>query len=210
MVQCFCFDILQAGGEDFSRLYTAASPERQARADRCIRREDALRSLAAEALLRCALHRSLPGQPLSVRKDAFGKPYLENCPDFHFNLSHSGRWAVIAWGSSPLGIDVEQLRSEETAAKIARRCFTPGEQAWLFEADGPQRSARFCRLWTAKESYLKYLGTGLRTPLNSFDVLEMKSPAFHSFPLEDGSYLTICTSEAVAPPQFLTPEALLI
>lgn len=195
MIRIGCFDI---GQGSYRRLYERASPQRQQRADRYLRQEDKLRCVAADALLRWAVKQTLSLETFTVAADPMGKPFLEGVEGFHFNLSHSGRWVVIGYGTSPVGIDVQQILPDGAREGIARRFFTADEQDWLSHADGQRRTERFYQIWTAKESYLKYLGTGLRQSLDSFSVLPGLAPQgvnFHTIPLE-GYSLTLCAAEA--------------
>lgn len=189
MIRVICADLSGLSDGDYRRLYEKATPERRARADRYIRREDALRCVAADALLRYALG----GVGYTAEKREGGKPWLPEHPDFHFNLSHAGRWVVLACGDSEVGVDVEELRPGTDTEAIARRFFTPEEQRYVLEAADPLK--RFFEVWTAKESYLKYLGTGLRGGLGSFSVLSELPVRLHRRILNDGSPLCLCTTE---------------
>lgn len=184
MIKIDCFDITKLAAPDYERLYKRASQERQARTDRYLRQEDKVRCICAEALLRNALGKN----DYCLGYGEEGKPYLKDVEGFHFNISHSGRWVVIAYGSSPVGVDVQELRSGGLEG-IAQRFFTAEEQAYV--QTHPQG---FFRIWTGKESYIKYLGTGLKTPLNSFSVLEDLGVNLFTNPLEDAC-LTLCTQE---------------
>ncbi len=184
MVQIDCFDISRLSDEAYAELYQRASAERKARADRFLRREDQVRCICADALLR----NTLQSTDYTLDYGENGKPYLTDVEDFHFNISHSGRWVVIAYGSSPVGVDVQEFRSRDLEG-IARRFFTADEQAYVQTyPDG------FFRIWTGKESYIKYLGTGLKTPLNSFSVLEDLGVNLFVVMLEDAC-LSLCTKE---------------
>jgi 4'-phosphopantetheinyl transferase len=198
MVQIDCFDITQLGLQDFQILYYLASPERKNRTDRYHRREDKLRCIAADALLRRAARQTSGRSDFSVLQEADGKPYVVEMPDFHYNISHSGRWVVIAYGSSPVGIDVQSIRDNVSGDALARRWFTPEEQADLLSTPEDSRRQRFFEIWTGKESYLKYLGTGLRKGLDSFSVLPDSAPPEVSFycTLRDDHCLTLCSREA--------------
>lgn len=143
-----------------------------------------MRCICAEALLRRALGR----KDYCLRYGENGKPYLTDNDNFHFNISHSGRWVVIAYGSSPVGVDVQELR-DKVPEGIAQRFFTGDEQSYVGDD-----SRRFFRIWTGKESYIKYLGTGLKTPLNSFSVLEKLECNLFAEELEDAC-LSLCTQE---------------
>lgn len=98
-----------------------------------------------------------------------GKPYLAAKGPF-FNLSHSGKLALIAVAATELGVDLEKVRHLESLTEIARKHFSVGEFAALDALDGAARELAFYRCWTRKEAYIKALGEGLSMPLDSFDV----------------------------------------
>lgn len=171
MINTVCLDISQIDEDGYCRLFAQASPERQRRAERYLHREDKIRCVAADALIRYAVGQTLDISEFTVAQDSFGKPYIPGREDFYFNLSHSGRWVVIAYGGSQVGVDVQQMQSDIAKEDMARRYFTVDEQNDIFDAHGDNRVKRFFQIWTAKESYLKYLGTGLRRSLGSFSVV---------------------------------------
>ena len=192
-VRVLCVDLSAADERAYQRLYGKASPERRHRADRCRRRADALRCVAADALLR----RVLGDLADAVEKTPAGKPYLPGRDDLHFNLSHGGSWVVLAWGGSPVGVDVESLRTDTNIDRMAGRFFAEGERRYVLEREEDSRR-RFFEVWTGKESYLKYLGTGLTKDLTSFSILDLEPPLkIHLAFLPDGSPLSLCTTERV-------------
>jgi 4'-phosphopantetheinyl transferase len=105
---------------------------------------------------------------LDILYNKFGKPYLNLMDGFSYNLSHSGDWVVIAYGSSEVGVDIEKM--QEGKEELADKLFTQEEKSFIYSVEGKERSKRFTLIWTLKESYIKYLGTGLSTSLNSFSV----------------------------------------
>ncbi len=124
--------------------------------------QDRLLCMGAGALL----HGMLGIRECSITLGEHGKPCAPDC-SVNFNLSHSGEYAVLAVGEHPIGVDVEQC--DERHFSVAKRVFTPGEQAWMAEAP----AERFMKLWTMKESVSKALGQGLSLPFESFDVLPL-------------------------------------
>ncbi len=145
----------------FSALLAMASPERKKRAVAYPKREDAACCLVAEAMLRYAFPHK---DPETLQTEPGGKPYWKGV---HFNLSHSGPWVALAVGENPVGVDVECFRENRNVEALAKRHFTPEEQAFVGNSQ-----ERFLRIWTAKEARLKWDGTGLRTSLDSFRVLD--------------------------------------
>lgn len=112
-----------------------------------------------------------------------GKPYLAGAPPGQprgpfFNLSHSGKLAVIAVAGVELGVDLEKERHLESLTEIARRHFSETEFAALDALAGDERRRAFYRCWTRKEAYIKALGEGLSMPLDAFDVSVGEEPRF--------------------------------
>lgn len=193
MIQVLCVDVSKATDGDYNTLYGRASMSRKKRADRYMRHEDKLRCVAADGLLRYAVDKALHQSDFMVEQDSNGKPYLQGVADFHYNLSHSGQWVVIAYGATEVGVDVQSFKAVGIEG-IARRSFTADEQAYVLGAAGNRQKERFFRIWTGKESYLKYLGTGMRQSLDSFSVLSELGVRLHSTELA-GACLTLCTRE---------------
>lgn len=194
MIQIGAVDLSRLCDGEYQTLYSLASPERQRRADRYLRPSDAQQCIVADGLLRWVLKQALGTEQLSISKTAEGKPFLTDYPAFHFNLSHSGHWVVIAWGDRPMGVDVQMMDRNKGTEQLAQRFYHPDEQSYVFAVDSQERSARFFEIWTKKESYLKYLGTGIDRPLDSFSVLEPLSAEFFTQTLEDAVW-TLCAED---------------
>lgn len=130
----------------------------------------------------------------------YGKPYLSKVPGdakIHFSISHSGHWWACGVDDSPLGIDIEDAGERETRnarsagqaeqkrqaeelsltedqrwkeknawRRIASRFFAPEE------ADFVNSQEAFYTVWTYKEAYVKYKGTGLSEGLGTFSVVD--------------------------------------
>jgi 4'-phosphopantetheinyl transferase len=99
-------------------------------------------------------------------RDAWGKPHLPDMP-LHFNLSHSGRFCLLAVSRRhPVGADVERWREEPDFARLARRCFSPPEREWWETLPESSRIPAFFQLWTCKEALVKTAGQGIRLGLS--------------------------------------------
>lgn len=155
--------------EKFRQIYRNLSAERKQKADTLQDFNHKCQSVGAGILLEQALtSQGLNLADFEFHYQANHKPYLQNCP-FHFNLSHSGKYVICALSTEPVGCDVEQIRPVDI--KIAKRFFAPGEyQKILNEPDTNRQTELFFTFWVLKESFIKALGTGLHTPLNSFEV----------------------------------------
>ena len=151
------------------------SDEECGRVDRMVFAHDRQRCLAGWAARRLLLAPLLGLAPdrLRFRQEPEGRPYLAGRP-LEFNLSHSGDVALLAVTSPEdtllLGVDVENASRPVDCELLSSRFFHPYEVAHLRRQDFS--SSAFFRIWTAKESYLKALGTGLRRALDSFNVVD--------------------------------------
>ncbi len=153
---------------DFRFLFEAASERRRERSRRYLRREDACRSLVAEALVRhaFAMETGRVVNEDSFRHNEFGKPYLPQ-ERLRFNVAHSGEWVICGIDDGEIGVDIEMHHA--TRLDIAARFFSPEENHLLAQASGPSERLRmFFRIWALKESYAKAIGKGLYCPFESF------------------------------------------
>ncbi|UVT94204.1 4'-phosphopantetheinyl transferase superfamily protein [Streptococcus mutans] len=127
--------------------------------------QDRQRSLLGHLLSRYAIVQeyALTNKEIQIRRHAYGKPYIKDYSQIHYNISHSGEWVVVAIGKSPIGIDVENRREDWDL--IGERVFSESEKYW-----SQNSYKRKAILWTIKEAYVKYLGTGLSKSLNSFSI----------------------------------------
>ncbi len=111
-----------------------------------------------------------------------GKPYLAHAPAGSagpfFNVSHSGKLALVGVANTELGLDLEKIRHLESLNEIARRHFSESEFTALDALPGDARQLAFYRCWTRKEAYIKALGEGLSMPLDTFDVSLCEDPKF--------------------------------
>lgn len=117
-----------------------------------------------------------------------GKPYMKNYPEMHFNLSHCRRYVAVAIHSSPVGVDIECRR--KVSQSLIRRVCSEDEQQSIAAAQDPDME--FLRLWTRKESYLKYTGTGIVDSLTNIPP-KATGHIIKTHPLPEGDgWVSIC------------------
>ncbi len=102
---------------------------------------------------------------VTIGHGVHGKPFIENRPEIHFNLSHSGDYVLAAFGPVELGCDIQMIGEAHRNDRIAARFFTEAEQKAL------GGGMDFYRIWARKESYIKCIGDGMACDLRSFDVV---------------------------------------
>lgn len=201
--------------ETFRALFQRLSPDRQEYVSKFRRASDYQRSVLGDALARRMLRDKLGRERtnMEIIRNAYGKPFLKDHDNLHFNVSHSGQWVVCAVGYEPVGIDVEKM--ENIDMDIAKRYFHKTEFNALLNCPPSERLSRFFDLWTLKESYIKAVGKGLHLPLDSF-VMERQgvewewAPVvgenggtyyFKQYALEEGYKLSVCSMDRHFPEQ---------
>ncbi|EJR97188.1 phosphopantetheine-protein transferase domain protein [Bacillus mycoides] len=132
---------------------------------------DINRTLIGDLLIRslvCQKYK-MNNEEIKFIYNEYGKPFVQNFSDFHFNISHSGEWVVCATANSNVGIDIERV-SDIEALKLANEFFSEEEFYDLSNMNSDEQINYFFDLWTLKESHIKMIGKGLYIPLNSFSV----------------------------------------
>jgi 4'-phosphopantetheinyl transferase len=175
-------DLPSSSCQELEHLLTADERARAARL-----RSDNHRShfVAARGLLRTILGSYLRVAPDAIRFSygSHGKPALAQAPvgaALRFNLAHSHGLGLIAvTRSREVGIDLERMREGVRTAAIARRFFSPGEQAALAALEEEPARLAFFRIWACKEAYLKAIGAGISRPLQEIDVTLDPAPRLH-------------------------------
>lgn len=95
-----------------------------------------------------------------------GKPYFKNI-DLEFSVSHSGNAWVCAMGSCMVGIDIQLARGAKTI-EVAKRFFTKEEADFVSDND----SNAFFRIWSGKESFVKFIGEGISYGFDKFSIIK--------------------------------------
>ncbi|EMB87565.1 4'-phosphopantetheinyl transferase superfamily protein [Streptococcus mutans] len=97
----------------------------------------------------------------------FGKPNLKRKGIF-YSISHSGKYITCAISNKTVGIDIQQ--HVEKFEEIIY-FFSPSEKKYLASISLHKILIKeFFKIWTVKESYVKFLGKGLYKELDSFSL----------------------------------------
>ena len=157
------------------RLTALLSSDEIARAN-CFRfPQHKRRFIVARGILRQLLGNYLTVAPRSLNftYEPRGKPLLTKVKNtaLEFNISHSQEYALFGFTRRHLiGVDLEYRRSMPDCLKIAQRFFSAKEFKMLKDVAEDERAKLFFQFWTAKEAYLKALGTGLSGSLASVEI----------------------------------------
>lgn len=139
--------------------------------------------LLVECLQECGLYNEKPHICYSEK----GQPFLSNYPGLFLSISHCKVAVAVAVSDRPIGIDIESVRAYKPG--LVDRSFSTLEQQEI--ESSPNRDLSFTRLWTRKEAYLKFIGTGI----TGFDNLQSIPPAtanIETRQLSNGAILSIC------------------
>ena len=111
-------------------------------------------------------------------KNENGKPYFNNGP--YFNISHSGRYVLMAVSTSEIGVDIEEIKSKDMSSLV--RIFNEAEAKMIKE------HSDFYYLWCAKESLIKCMGSSINKikevpslPLNGLKTFKGKDYQCQTF-----------------------------
>ena len=178
------------------RFVKYISAERRERVERMRSERDRITSVLAELTVRLRImhETGMKNEDITFDYGEHSKPFLHGRDDFQFSFSHAGGYVAFVCGKRSVGVDIE--RTDREKENIARRHFTENE----YEAIYTRKEKTFAEIWTAKEAYVKYLGTGLSKGLNTFDVLDDSTGCrFVSFDIPGGYNATVCldTDDAV-------------
>ncbi|XP_043547761.1 L-aminoadipate-semialdehyde dehydrogenase-phosphopantetheinyl transferase isoform X1 [Chiloscyllium plagiosum] len=139
-----------------------------------------IRKLIAEKLM-------IPWNEIQLARTTKGKPYLANpvlttIPNFNFNISHHGDYAVLAAEPNlQVGVDIVKTDFPGSSSvaeffRIMNRQFTDYEWKTIKMAgDEWAQLDMFYRHWALKESFIKAIGIGVGFNLQRIE--------FHASPL---------------------------
>jgi 4'-phosphopantetheinyl transferase len=153
--------------QQYQKAYLSVSEERRRKIDACRFSKDKRLSLGVGILLEeGAKHYGLI--EYSLQYGPHKKPYFKEQQHLFFSLSHSGSLAVSAFYDKEVGVDVEEI--SEISEKLMRKTTTAFEFSYLMSLEEKEQKEQFFRLWTAKESYMKYTGCGLSLSLTDIEI----------------------------------------
>lgn len=168
MIKITYADIGEITPDLYSEMLERLPVERRAHAEEYAFIKDKYLSAAAGCLLGLALkERGIDYSAAKICLGPHGKPYIEG-QNVKFSLSHSGQIAVCAFGDEEIGVDVQKVIP--LRAGVAEKICSEGEIARLKVLSKEAAADELIRLWTAKESAVKYLGLGLSFPLKGVEV----------------------------------------
>ncbi len=181
------YDIRTLTDAEYEKWYSLMSTEKKKRVDGFRFTDDKKRSVCGEMLARIMISDwcGVPPESIVFSITEHGKPIAADLA-IHFNISHSGDIVVCAVDDDPVGIDVEKLKKYNPS--VAQLIFTSEEVRIIEKNENP--SEKFIQIWTTKEAYAKFVGTGLSDTDFKASILGKIS----QFKFRD-YYISICQTE---------------
>ncbi|MGH6810944.1 MAG: 4'-phosphopantetheinyl transferase family protein [Methylocella sp.] len=181
-------------------LWNTLSSGEQDRANRFCRAEDRALFALTRGTLRRLLSEatSVAAGKIAFAEGPYGKPQLAGTNRPHFNVSHSGCWALIGLSDSrDIGVDIEFMRETSGELDLARSFFSAAEYRSLEGLERDTLLASFYKIWTCKEAVLKAIGAGISERLKDFSV-ELTEDGYTIHP-EPNCFSSLLASVAVQP-----------
>lgn len=161
------------------RLYFAAASIPSAPPGRA----RAVASATAYGLLPALLQRASLPPTSAIEKNAEGRPFLPTCPQADFSISHTAALAFCLLAVDDekpprVGIDAEPCTiSADKALRLTARFLAPQERKYVSES--ADVATAFLEVFTCKEAFAKYVGTGLAKTLKIDTVCPHFSKSHH-------------------------------
>jgi 4'-phosphopantetheinyl transferase len=181
-------------------LWQGLSAGEKDRANRFLRVEDRALFALTRGTLRCLLSEAtgVAADKIAFAEGPYGKPCVLGTRGPHFNVSHSGCWALIGFSDSrDIGVDIEFMRAAGGELDLARSFFSAAEYRSLEGLANGMLLSSFYKIWTCKEAVLKAHGAGITEPLKDFSV-ELTENGFAIHP-EPDCFSSSLASVAVQP-----------
>lgn len=136
---------------DAERFLPFVEKRRQSFLKRCQDQAQYVQSLAAGLLLAWVSGRGVVRSAPVLCYGPEGKPEFAEDNGLHFSLSHTDGWAFCAVSAQNIGFDAQAVGWYDE--RVAEHFFFAEELL-----NHGNRAEQFFRLWTMKESYVKYTG----------------------------------------------------
>ena len=152
---------------DLKKVYPLLSDDRKRKIDFYRFDKDKKLSAGSYLLLKKMLNEKGINH-FELKTEKYDKPYISNCKNIYFNLSHSQNTVLCAISDMEVGVDIEYI-DPTIDLNIAKNYFFNREYESIISS--PKPHDEFFKYWVLKESYMKYTGLGMNMKLNSFEII---------------------------------------
>ena len=118
------------------------------------------KELVATGALLQGILRGFGKKATDIAFEEKGKPYLPDCEDVYFNVSHSGNYVMIAFSGQPIGVDIQKIVPYKEAL-VNRICSFDERSKYSGDL-----IRHLNKIWAVKEAYSKLTGEGIGKDLS--------------------------------------------
>lgn len=150
--------------DEYRKWFSFMDVEKQDRVKRFHFVDDKKRTIAGGMLARTMIanYCNVNYEDIVFGKNKYGKPFAKDLP-IEFNISHSNDLVICTINDTPIGVDIEKVRSVDLF--VIKKVCNKNELEYVL-SDNTYK--RFFEIWTFKEAYFKCIGTGI-TDFKSID-----------------------------------------
>lgn len=173
------FEAWQPSNYQIGLASSCVQAEEKARIGQFVFRRDLKASLVGRLMMRKFLSTfaEIPYKEIHLERDERGKPFSRQATNLSFNVSHQGRYSVLAGeiGNKTVGVDIMPVLYEggknlNEFFRLMSRQFSAFEWGTIKSGCTElEQMAMFNRHWALKESYVKATGTGIVVDLQSLE-----------------------------------------
>lgn len=164
----------QVSEELISRALLLMPEERRARALRYRRKIDRDNCVITYLMLHYGLRECYGIKSFKMAYGEYGKPYLPDYPDVHFNISHCDAGCAVVVADCPVGVDIQDVRP--FSWDVTRKVCCERELKKLAESAEPDKL--FTKMWAIKESLGKMMERGISEKMQEVDTTVMDTKVY--------------------------------
>ncbi|MCR5082676.1 MAG: 4'-phosphopantetheinyl transferase superfamily protein [Parasporobacterium sp.] len=127
-------------------------------------------SAVSYMLLKYGLKNNFGISNFDITVSKTGKPFLKDCKDVFFSISHCKKGCVCAIGDKNLGVDIQDIQCAD--GDLMNIAFSRREIIKVNESS--DKNLEFTKIWTMKESLVKMTGEGITDKLNKIDTMQIR------------------------------------
>jgi 4'-phosphopantetheinyl transferase len=170
------WSMLDQHQHNVNRYYKMLSHEDQNRVDRFRFQLLRDREIVSRGILKELISKYIGTdlEEIEFTYNKYGKPLL--CrklggSDLCFSVSHSEYLGMFAFAKgNSIGVDVEKLQELFIDLEdVIKLCLSDFEKSWFADVSPKMKNEVFYKVWTAKEAFIKAIGTGLSFPLRNIN-----------------------------------------
>ncbi len=193
MYKLYFYNIKNLTDNQYSEWYDQMDKTKKRRVDRLKLSDSKKRTVVGDALARRAIYEScgIDKSKIKFYYSEKGKPFVRDV-DLFFNISHSYDIVICGISDENIGVDIEKIRP--ITRKLAEKVCKDDELYGIMDSNGQINCDEFFKVWTGKEAYFKFKGTGI-TDFKSIGVSQIKNIFYDN--IEYGYLACVITGDKI-------------